>query len=29
MRGAGRDWHWPIRGLAFGLGGWRLRALHL
>lgn len=29
MRGAGRDWKSTSRGLAFGLGGWRLRALHL
>jgi len=24
-----RDWKRTSRGLAFGLGGWRLRALHL
>jgi hypothetical protein len=29
MRGAGRDWKRTSRGLAFGLGGWRLRAFHL
>jgi hypothetical protein len=29
MRGVWRDWSEPIADLAGGLGGWRLRGLHL